>query len=51
MSAQINSYRDSINHHIKAPTNIPHTEADYVARLADINWCIDQVIRLEKEAA
>lgn len=46
----IKSYRDSINHHVLSLCAIAHTESDCAARLTDINWCIDQVILLEKEA-
>lgn len=45
----ISSYRKSIDNHIFALVNIKHSEEDYKVRVVDINWCIDQVIKLEKE--
>ena len=44
----IASYRKSIDNHIFALVNIKHSKEDYKARVIDINWCIDQVLKIRK---
>ena len=45
---EILSYRNSTDNHVKALHTIKHNEEDYKFRLKDINWCIDQIIRIDK---